>query len=255
MGILNTTPDSFSDGGRYIDPDAALAHALELVAEGADIIDIGAESTRPGATPVSEQEELSRILPVVDAVVSAVDVPVSVDTMKAPVARACVEHGASIINDVSGLSDRRMAPVAAELGVPLVLMSSYGNPSTFRTTFIQGDAVAYAKEKLTRLVSAALEAGVDRESIILDPGVGFGTNPMQAMDMLRHSYVFSLRRYPVLMGPSRKRFLSKFYDDDPDTATAHVCKIAAESGADILRVHAPGKVKEFLGPGRKPDPQ
>ncbi len=254
MGILNATPDSFSDGGRYLDPDAALAHALELVSEGADIIDIGAESTRPGATPVSEREELSRILPVVDAVVSATDVPVSVDTMKASVARACVEHGAAIINDVSGLADTAMAATAAELHVPIVLMSSYGSPATFKTSFIPGDTVAYAKETLSRLVDAALDAGVDADSVILDPGIGFGTDPPQAMEMLRNSSEFSLGRYPVLIGPSRKRFLSKFFGDDPDTATARACVIAAESGADILRVHAPGKVMGFFGSDRMPDP-
>jgi len=247
MGILNATPDSFSDGGRYADPDVASAHALELVAEGAYIIDIGAESTRPGATPVSAEEELSRLLPVLDAVLQAVDVPVSVDTMKADVARACIERGASVINDVSGLSDPGMAPLAAEARVPIVLMSSYGNPGTFKTDFIPGDAVEYARGRLSALVEAALDAGVGEDAIILDPGIGFGTTPEQGMEMLRHASDFSLGKYPVLIGPSRKRFLSKFFvEDDPDTATARACSIAASSGADILRVHAPGRVKGFI---------
>lgn len=245
MGILNVTPDSFSDGGKWDSPKTALAHALDLIEQGADIIDIGGESTRPGATPVSQEEELSRLLPVLKELIPSIDVPVSVDTMKADVAEACVALGASIINDVSGLGDPDMAMTVADCGVPLVLMSSYGDPSTFRTQTIPGDGVLYAREKLAGLTEKALDAGVREEMIILDPGIGFGTSPGQATEMLAHSSDFSLGRYPVLIGPSRKRFLSHaFPGKDPDAATAEACEIAASSGADILRVHDVGRAAE-----------
>ena len=238
MGILNVTPDSFSDGGKWDSPECARLHAVELVEQGADIIDMGAESTRPGAVPVPADTELSRLLPALDSVLRTVDVPVSVDTMKASVARRAVEKGASIINDVSGLSDPYMAATAAELDVPLVLMSSYGTPDTFKTMVIPGDAVAYAKGKLESLIGKALDAGVKAHNILIDPGVGFGTSPEQAVEMIEHAGEFSFGKYPVLIGPSRKRFLSKRYPDlDADEATAEICLLAVAGGADIVRVH------------------
>ena len=247
MGILNVTPDSFSDGGLHSTVESAVAHAHRLADEGADIIDVGGESTRPGASPVSEAEELARVLPVLDEIVSTMDVPVSVDTMKASVARACVEHGASVVNDVSGLRDPRMASTVADLCVPVVLMSSYGDPSTFKTSFIPGDAVAYMRSELRRLVDTALAAGVREDMVVTDPGIGFGTSPEQGMELVDNASEFSFGRFPVLIGPSRKRFLSVYYqEDDPDSATAKACLRASEAGADILRVHAPGRVKGFI---------
>lgn len=238
MGILNVTPDSFSDGGKWDSPDSARLRALELIEQGADIIDLGAESTRPGAEPVSEEEELSRLIPALNSFVDSIDRPVSVDTMKASVARRAVEAGVSIINDVSGLADPGMAVAAAELDVPLVIMSSYGNPKTFRTQTIPGDCIAYAKSFLEERIALALDAGVKEHNIIIDPGVGFGTSPDQAMDMIRNAKEFSFGKYPVLIGPSRKRFVSKFYPDtDQDEATAEICTLAAAGGADIVRVH------------------
>ncbi len=238
MGILNVTPDSFSDGGRWDSADSARAHALELSEQGADIIDIGGESTRPGAEPISLEEELQRVIPALTAVLDAVDKPVSVDTMKAAVARRAVECGAAIINDVSGFADPSMAATAAELDVPIVLMSSYGTPQTFKTQTIPGDAIAYAKAFLEERIRTALDAGVKEHNIIIDPGVGFGTTPEQSIDMVRHSGKFSFGKYPVLIGPSRKRFLSKYYPNlEKDEATAEVCLLAAAGGADIVRVH------------------
>ena len=237
MGILNVTPDSFSDGGRWNEPDSARCHCFDMIEQGAGIIDIGGESTRPGAEPVPEDTEMQRVITALEAV-SDCTVPISVDTMKASVARAAVEHGASIINDVSGLADSAMAATAAELDVPLVLMSSYGTPATFKTQFIPGDPVRYACDMLADLIRKALEAGVKEHNIILDPGVGFGTTPEQAMEMIIHTSEFSFGKYPVLIGPSRKRFLAKTYPQlDADSATAEVCVLAAEHGADILRVH------------------
>lgn len=238
MGILNVTPDSFSDGGRWDSPDSARIHAFELIEQGADIIDIGAESTRPGAVPVSAEEELGRLMPALESFIDSIDIPVSVDTMKASVARKAVEAGVTIINDVSGLSDPEMATVAAELGVPIIIMSSYGTPETFRTETIPGDCIAYTKAFLEKRIGAALDAGVKEHNIIIDPGVGFGTSPEQAMEMIRNPKEFSFGKYPVLIGPSRKRFVSKFYPDmDRDEATAEICVLAVAGGADVLRVH------------------
>ena len=237
MGILNVTPDSFSDGGQWVDPASARRHCFDMIEQGADIIDIGGESTRPGAEPVPEDIERERVLNALKAV-SGCTVSISVDTMKASVARTAIEHGASIINDVSGLSDPLMADTAAELDVPLVIMSSYGTPATFRTDFIPGDAVEYTRAKLQSLIQKALDAGVREHNIIIDPGVGFGTTPEQAMELILHTSDFSFGRYPVLVGPSRKRFLAKTYPHlDADSATAEVCLLAAEHGADVLRVH------------------
>ncbi len=238
MGILNVTPDSFSDGGRWNSPDAAREHAFSLLAHGADMIDIGGESTRPGAVPVSEGEELSRVIPSLEAFADSVSVPISVDTMKASVARASVEAGADIINDVSSLSDPLMAETAAELDVPIILMNSFGNPGTFRTEFMPGDGIGYVTSCLKELVDRALDAGVKERNIILDPGLGFGTTTDQCMNMVRNCSAYSLGRYPVLIGPSRKRFVKEIYPGrDVDEATSDICVLAAESGADILRVH------------------
>lgn len=238
MGILNVTPDSFSDGGRWNTPDAAREHVFSMLAHGADMIDVGGESTRPGATPVSEAEELSRVIPALKAFADSVSAPISVDTMKASVARASVEAGADIINDVSSLSDPLMAETAAELDVPIILMNSYGTSGTFKTLFMPGDGRNYVVSRLKELVGLALDAGVKEKNIILDPGLGFGTTTEQCMNIVRNSSVYSLGKYPVLIGPSRKRFVKEVYPGkDVDEATADVCVLAAESGADILRVH------------------
>lgn len=238
MGILNVTPDSFSDGGMWNSPDSAREHVFSLLEQGADMIDIGGESTRPGATPVSEKDELSRVIPALHAFADSISEPISVDTMKASVARASVEAGAGIINDVSSLADPLMAKTAAELDVPIILMNSYGNPKTFKTDFMPGDGIGFIVSHLKELVDRALDAGVKEKNIILDPGVGFGTTSEQCMNMIRNSSVYSLGKFPVLIGPSRKRFLKEVYASyDVDEATAEACILAAESGADILRVH------------------
>lgn len=238
MGILNVTPDSFSDGGLWNDPERARRHALDLVEQGAGIIDIGGESTRPGADPVPESEEMSRVIPAIRAIREATDVPISVDTMKASVARASIEAGADIINDVSGLSDPLMASTAAELDVPLVLMNNYGNPKTFKTDFIKGDILEVAGAYLRARIEMAHDAGVPDHNLILDPGIGFGTTHEQSMVILENSSYFGFGRYPTLIGPSRKRFLAQYYPAlERDEATAEACYVAAVNGADILRVH------------------
>ena len=239
MGILNVTPDSFSDGGKWNGPEAAVRHAFEMIDAGADMIDIGAESTRPGAVPVPEAEELSRLMPVLERLMPSLDVPVSVDTYKAAVARAAVGAGVSVINDVSGLADPDMARTAAECDVPLVIMASYGTPATFKTDQISKDAVYYALAFIRERIAEAERAGVDADAIITDPGAGFGFDAAQSMELMRRSSDFSFGgRYLVLVGPSRKRFVSTLYPSmDRDEATAEICAVAAEAGADIVRVH------------------
>lgn len=239
MGILNVTPDSFSDGGRWTDPTDAREHALKMIDDGAGIIDIGGESTRPGAEPVSAEEEIVRIIPAIRAIARETDVPISVDTMKASVAREAVAAGATMINDVSGLSDPDMAEVVADAEVPVILMSHYGTPATFKTDFIKGDAVKYAVDSLGGIVDKAMSEGIRQDMIITDPGVGFGTDAEQAMEMIRSASQFSLGgRFPVLIGPSRKRFISEMYPlIDRDEGTAEASRIASKSGADIIRIH------------------
>jgi len=245
MGIVNVTPDSFSDGGMWNTPDKAVKHALALVDQGADMIDVGAESTRPGADPIAADEEMDRLMPVLRELLPSIDVPVSVDTMKASVAEAAVGAGASILNDVSGLSDPRMASVAASAGVPIVLMYIHGKPKTFDTDFAEGDILSVAGEFLKERISLAEDAGVGDNNIIVDPGIGFGTTHEQSMEILRNCSYFSFGRYPVLAGPSRKRFLAQWYPEpDADAATSEACLVAAASGADILRVHDVGTVAE-----------
>lgn len=238
MGILNVTPDSFSDGGMWNSPELARAHALDMIADGAGIIDIGGESTRPGADPVSESDELARILPAIRSIREVSDCILSIDTMKASVARAAVEAGADIINDVSGLADPLMAKTAAELDVPLVLMNNYGTPKTFNTDFIEGDILEVAGIYLKNCLEKAMDSGVKEKNIILDPGIGFGTTHDQSIRILENSSYFGFGKYPVLIGPSRKRFLAQFRPGmDRDEATAEACVVAAVNGADILRVH------------------
>ncbi|HSV02596.1 MAG TPA: dihydropteroate synthase [Phenylobacterium sp.] len=210
MGVVNVTPDSFSDGGRHLDPEAAAAHARRLIAEGADMLDIGGESTRPGAAPVSAAEEIARVVPVIEAVRAASALPISIDTMKPAVARAAVAAGAGMWNDVTAL---RHAPqslaLAAELGCEVVLMHMLGEPGTMQAAPRYDDVVAEVAEFLADRAAAAMAAGVRRERIWLDPGIGFGKH------MLRHNLplLAGLRRitalgFPVLLGVSRKSFIS-----------------------------------------------
>ncbi|MDR3074919.1 MAG: dihydropteroate synthase, partial [Candidatus Methanoplasma sp.] len=210
MGILNITPDSFSDGGRYLSMDKALEHAYGLIDQGADIIDIGGESTRPGADPVTADEELGRIIPIIRELSPTVDVPISVDTMKPTVAKESVRAGASIINDICGLGNEHMIDVAAAYDVPVVIMHMYGSPKTLATDVMEGDFMTGIKEFLDGRAECAVSKGVRERNIILDPGVGFGKTPDQNMHIIRNCGSFG-QRYPVLIGPSRKRFLARCF--------------------------------------------
>ncbi|MDR7301693.1 dihydropteroate synthase [Haloactinomyces albus] len=246
MGVLNVTPNSFSDGGRYLDHQDAVAHGVEMHARGADLIDVGGESTRPGSERVAATTEIERVLPVVTELVAA-GVPVSVDTTRAKVAEATAQAGATAINDVSGgLADPDMARVAAESGLPLMLMHWRGHSRDMNSLAVYDDVVTEVRDELLRQVDAALAAGVSESAIVLDPGLGFAKTAEHDWALLHRLDLFIDLGFPVLVGASRKRFLGRVLadsDGEPrpasgrDTATAVVSALAAERGAWGVRVH------------------
>lgn len=241
MGVLNVTPDSFSDGGRWFDHRAAIGHALEMVEQGADILDIGGESTRPGAEAVPEEEELRRVLPVIEAVSNETEVPISIDTRKASVARQAVQAGAIVLNDTGGeAADPEMPVVAAETGAGVVFMHSRGTPATMRSLTDYGDVVTDVASFLGEAVSRLIEAGIARESIVLDPGFGFAKNADQNLELLDRLDEIVALGYPVLAGTSRKSFIGAVLDLPEDRrveGTAATVAWAMSRGAHIVRVH------------------
>jgi dihydropteroate synthase len=241
MGVLNVTPDSFSDGGRYLDVADAVAHGVAMFRRGADLVDVGGESTRPGASRVSGPVEAARVVPVIRGLV-AEGVPVSVDTTRAEVASAALEAGASIVNDVSGgLADPEMASVVASAGVPYVLMHWRGHSRQMDQLAVYDDVVRDVRDELCRQVDAALAAGVASDDVILDPGLGFAKNATHNWQLLNGLDVVLELGFPVLVGASRKRFLGTLLGDRaPDgreNATAAVSALAAFTGAWGVRVH------------------
>ncbi|MEW6572759.1 MAG: dihydropteroate synthase [Bacillota bacterium] len=239
MGILNITPDSFSDGGQYDTVEKAKARAVEMVEQGADIIDIGGESTRPGHTPVDEKEEIRRVLPVLEAVVPLVPVPVSIDTSKAAVARAALNAGAHIINDQWALSGAGMAELAVVSGAPVVLMHNQRG-TVYRD--LMGDVIDHLKKR----ISFVLAAGLPPEHIIIDPGIGFGKTPEQNLEVVRRLEELNSLGFPVLVGLSRKSFIGNVLGlpvTDRMEGTAAAVSVAVMKGADIVRVH---DVKEMV---------
>ena len=250
MGVVNITPDSFSDGGLFHDPSAAIAHALQLLDQGADVLDLGGESTRPGAKEVSLKEELRRVLPVVRGVLSArPEAILSIDTTKAEVARAALEAGAEIINDVSALEqDAAMIEVAALSAAPLVLMHRRGSPRTMqldtRYEDLLGEVIAYLSDRIEH----AVRGGVDREQIIVDPGIGFGKSAEQCCELIaRVGEIKEALGCPVLLGPSRKSFLGELLkapvgSRQIGTAASVACGVLL--GADIVRVHDVAAMRE-----------
>ncbi len=241
MGVLNVTPDSFSDGGRYLDPGAAVDHAVEMVAQGADLIDIGAESTRPGAEPVDQEEERRRLIPVVRAVCRAVSVPVSVDTTKAAVARQALDAGAALVNDISALRyDSGMKPLIAETGAGLVLMHMQGTPKTMQQAPSYRDVIEEVRQFFVERIGTALEAGIAAEQILLDPGIGFGKNLEHNLRLLARLDAFVALGYPVLVGVSRKAFIGQVLArpvDERLMGTAAAVAVAILRGARVIRVH------------------
>ena len=249
MGVVNVTPDSFSDGGRFYSPDAAIDQGEKLIADGADILDIGGESTRPFSDEVSERDELERVIPVIEVLAGRTGIPISIDTTKAAVARRALEAGASIINDVSALRvDPQMTAVAVEFDVPVMLMHMLGTPKTMQESPVYDDVVADIKQFLDQAVSKAVNAGIARERIIIDPGIGFGKTLEHNLLLINNVFGLQTIDLPILIGPSRKAFLRNLLKEEgiedisPDlpiveTGTQAAVAVAVTRGAHIVRVH------------------
>jgi len=250
MGIVNVTPDSFFDGGRFLDPEAAVAHALRLVQEGADLLDIGAESTRPGSVPVEEAEERRRLIPVVAAVAKTVSVPISVDTSKAVVAKAAIDAGAVIVNDVTALrGDPAMVDLIAMSGAGVVLMHMQGTPQTMQLAPRYHDVVEEVGDFLAERIRFAMERGVTKGQIMLDAGIGFGKTLAHNLDLLAQLRTFTKLGLPLLVGPSRKAFIGQLVEhsmQDRAWGTAGVIALAVEQGANVLRVHDVAAMKDVV---------
>ena len=241
MGIVNVTPDSFSDGGRYFDSEKAIAHGVDLTREGADVIDVGGESTRPGARPVSVREEMERILPVIRGLRRAVSVPISVDTYKADVARAALDEGADMVNDISALRlDPGMASLVAAEKVPVVLMHMQGTPQTMQQRPQYRDVVEEVKEFLQSRIRFALEGGVEPDRIIIDPGIGFGKELEHNLALLRGLPILASLGQPILVGPSRKTFIGKILcvgSEERLEGSLAAAVAAVLAGANMIRTH------------------
>ena len=249
MGVVNVTPDSFSDGGLYLDPGAAVGHGLELAEAGAEILDVGGESTRPGAEPVGEQEELGRVVPVIQGLRDG-GFRISVDTSKAAVAAAALDAGAEIVNDVTALrGDPEMAPLCAERGATVVLMHMLGEPRTMQEDPRYDDVVADVKAFLAERLQAAVAAGIDEDKVWLDPGIGFGKTGAHNMELLRRLGELRELGRPLVVGTSRKSFIGKV-DGSPAGerlgGTIASSILAAAEGADILRVHDVAEMRQAL---------
>lgn len=250
MGVVNVTPDSFSDGGRFATLESAVAHGRSLVAEGADLLDIGGESTRPGATPVPRREELRRVLPVIKALAEEVEVPISIDTRDPQVAQAAVKAGASLVNDVTGLSDPRMRRVVARAGAGAMVMHMRGTPGTMQKDTIYEDLRAEVFSALDDATRRAREAGVGEDQLVVDPGLGFGKSSEGSLELLGHLSEFRSLGYPVAVGASRKSFLGVALGgasvDQRLEASLAAAVLAAQEGADIIRVHDVGPTVKVL---------
>jgi dihydropteroate synthase len=239
MGILNVTPDSFSDGGTFFDPHRAIEQGLWMVDEGADFIDIGGESTRPGSDDVSADEELRRVLPVVKGLSEKIEIPISIDTRKSAVAQEALKAGASIVNDISGLTaDPHMAGVVASANASLVIMHMKGNPKTMQANPTYSDVVVEISEFLLRQAKSAERAGINQ--VIIDPGIGFGKNLEHNLTIFRRLNEFTTLGYPLMVGPSRKSFIGALLDvpvHDRVEGTAAAVAASVLGGASIVRVH------------------
>lgn len=249
MGIVNVTPDSFSDGGRFVDPAQAVAHGRRLVADGAHFLDVGGESTRPGAAPVSVQQELDRVVPVVEGLAD-VGVPVSVDTRHASVMRAAIAAGAAVVNDVSALEGEGALDAAAALGVPVVLMHMQGEPGTMQDAPAYADVVAEVRAYLDDRVRACVDAGIPRDRVCVDPGIGFGKTKDHNAALIAHLDAVAPDGVPVLLGVSRKSFIAQLSRDEPADRRLAGSLAAAlagvERGARILRVHDVAETAQAL---------
>ncbi len=241
MGVLNVTPDSFSDGGEFFDSGKAVEHGLKMAADGAAIIDVGGESTRPGSDPVSVDQQIQRVVPVIEALCKKTDVPVSIDTYKFEVAKAAVEAGAGIINDITALSDERMGELAAERQVPVVLMHMQGTPATMQIEPEYDDVVGEVLEFLLGRAKRAEKFGISKDMIFIDPGIGFGKTLEHNLSLLRNIDKFAATGFRVLVGTSRKRLIGKITGKEKSAdrifGTAATVALCAAAGVSIVRVH------------------
>jgi len=254
MGILNVTPDSFSDGGLFTDVETAVKHAERMVAQGAHIIDVGGESSRPGAGPVSTEIEMDRVLPVIEKLAKKIEVPISIDTYKSSVARHALDVGACIVNDITALQgDPDMAPVAAKADVPVVLMHMRGTPENMQSHPRYDSLISEIISFLEARIQVAIDAGISPEQIIIDPGIGFGKTVAHNLEIIRRLREFKSLGKPILIGTSRKSFIGKVLglsSDDRLEGTAATVAVAITNGADIVRVH---NVKEMASVARMTD--
>ena len=248
MGILNCTPDSFSDGGKYFEKDKAISHALFLAHEGADILDIGGESTRPGSIPVSVNEELGRVIPIIDAIISKVNIPISIDTNKSIVAEEALKHGASIINDITGLKgDNLMAEVASKYNVPIVIMHMRDTPRTMQIDPQYSDLIGEITASLLESAEIAQKAGIETNKIILDPGIGFGKSLEHNLLIIKELSKFKDLGYPLMIGVSKKSFITKilgYNTSERAIGTSASIALSIANGVDIVRVHDVKEMKE-----------
>ena len=258
MGILNVTPDSFSDGGRFFGFEKAVQRGRELAAQGADILDIGGESSRPFAEPVTEAEEMDRVIPVIEALAEQVDIPISIDTVKSSVAREAVKAGAGMINDISAMEqDPAMAAVVKEADLPVILMHMKGTPETMQINPEYGDLLKEIVQYLQQRADFAVEEGIKKEKIILDPGIGFGKTVQHNLAVINHMELIVSLGFPVLFGPSRKSFLQKILageagealsadSDECENGTLAALSAAVIKGCHIVRVHDVKRAKSCL---------
>jgi dihydropteroate synthase len=242
MGILNVTPDSFSDGGIFFDKSAAIRQGIKMAEDGADIIDIGGESTRPGSEPVTIEEELRRTIPVIEALAEEVNIPISIDTYKAEVAKRALDAGAEMVNDISGLRyDPLMPKVVAEYKVPVVIMHIKGSPKDMQKNPVYEALLPEIMDYLREGIRIAMEAGIPENNIIIDPGIGFGKRFEHNLEIIHALSEFALLEKPLLVGPSRKAFIGKILGDVPPgerfEGTAAAVAISIFNGAHIIRVH------------------
>jgi len=250
MGVLNVTPDSFSDGGRFLKPDVAVSHALRMVEDGADIIDIGGESTRPGAEPVSLKDERDRVLPIIEMLSKETHVPISIDTFKSEVAAEAIDRGASMVNDISGLrSSQYMASLVAERGVSLIIMHMKGKPRNMQMAPTYDDVVKEVHGFLEAQLKVALDAGVPRDRIILDPGIGFGKTVEHNLEIIAKVEELNTLGLPIMIGTSRKSFIGNILGTDVDdrlegTIASNVAAVLG--GVDFVRVHDVREVARAL---------
>lgn len=242
MGILNITPDSFSDGGLFFDKSTAIKRAIQLVEEGADIIDIGGESTRPGSEPLPLEEELRRTIPVIEALAKEITIPISIDTYKSKVAKSALDAGASLVNDISGLRfDPDMPVVISEYKVPVVIMHIKGTPKDMQKNPVYEALIPEIMDYLREGIRRATESGIPEDMIIIDPGIGFGKTFEHNLEIIHKLHEFAFLEKPILIGPSRKAFIGKILGDLPPEerleGTAAAISISIMNGANIVRVH------------------